>query len=466
MSDIKPIDTDTDTDTVLYTDTDTDTAPGDVPQTPPAPDVEAKLPPGKTALVGLQQLLVSNVWLDPLFIAGVGGLSAGLSANLVAVTFLAAGLATLVQTWRLVRLPIVEGPSSAFDAMAIAAAKSGQLAAATTGLVIGAALVFLAAVTGVLGSVRRFFTPAVTGTVMLLVGLVLAQFTFLEFFGGEPSAPGFAAPATVLIAVVTCGAVYALGRGRTRPYAFLLALALGDGLAGVFGRLDFGVAADAAWFGLPSFLPYGPLTFDAGLTVTMTVIFLVAVIEAIGCYEATAEHTGRTLTSRRLGAGVAGEAGGSLVSGLFGGFGTTAYAQNLGVVQMTGVASRRAVRATALIMITLAFCPKIGAFLVATPAPVVGGLFLPAAAAVCLAGLRLIGKVLDDQRRLLFVALALMAGLGLPTLGRPFLDHLPSVLADLAGQGVVVGTVTVLALEILGGQRSSGPTTRSTSGGR
>ncbi|MEU5884673.1 solute carrier family 23 protein [Spirillospora sp. NPDC047279] len=416
--------------------------------------IDDRPPLGRSLLLGAQQVLVSNVWLDALFIAGVGGLSAGLATSLVTITFLAAGLTTLVQTLRLVRLPIVEGPSSAFDAMAISAARSGSLAVASTGLIIAAAIVLLASVTGVLHRIRSVFTPAVTGTVLVLVGLLLAQFTFLEFFGGDTASPDFATPATLGLAlattvtVVVCG--YLLPGGRARTVSFLVALVVGDLLALAAGRLDFAQVGRAAWFALPDPLPYGALSFDLGVTVVMTVIFLAAVAEAIGTYQAVAELTGEELTGRRLSGGVAGEAAGSMVAGFFGGFGTTAYAQNLGLMKLTRVASRHTVRIAAVMMILLAFSPKVAAVLVATPAPVVGGLFLPAAATVVFSGVSTLGRIgRDDERSALVAAVALMAGLGVPALGEPLLKALPGTLADLTSQGIVVGTVTAVVLQLL-----------------
>gem|GEM_PF-6530809 len=263
--------------------------------------IDDRPPLGRSLVLAVQQVLVSNIWLDALFIAGVGGLSAHLATSLVTVTFLAAGLATLVQTLKLVRLPIVEGPSSAFDAMAIAAARSGQLAAASTGLIIGSGIVLIASLSGVLHRIRAIFTPAVTGTVIVLVGLLLAQFTFLEFFGGNTAAPTFAKPMTLAIAL----------------------------------------------------------------------------------------------------------------------------------------------------MIAMAFSPKVAAVLVSTPAPVVGGLFLPAAATVVWSGIATLGRVRTDDRATLVATVALMAGLGVPSLGAPLVKALPGPLADLASQGIVVGTVTAIALQVI-----------------
>src|SRR5207253_9943184 len=102
----------------------------------------------QAVVMGFQHVLVSNVWLDPVFVAAVGGLSAGLAGNLINAIFLAAGLVTLTQSTRLVRLPIVEGPSAAFDGLMIGFAKGGQLAMATTGLLIGGVILFVVAASG------------------------------------------------------------------------------------------------------------------------------------------------------------------------------------------------------------------------------------------------------------------------------------------------------------------------------
>src|SRR5579859_4555512 len=169
--------------------------------------------------LGFQHVLVSNVWLDPVFVAAVGGLAAAQRGNLVNAIFLAAGLVTLTQSTRLVRLPIVEGPSAAFDGLMINFAKAGQLAMATTGLLIGGLIVLVIAASGLLGLVRRLFSPAVTGAVILLVGIALAGFTLEEFLGGSPSSADFGSPPTLLIGTATLLTVVVLssfGRGPLR----------------------------------------------------------------------------------------------------------------------------------------------------------------------------------------------------------------------------------------------------------
>lgn len=99
----------------------------------------------QNVLLGFQHVLVSNVWLDPVFVAGAIGLPIALSSNMINAIFIVSGLVTLVQATRLVRLPVVQGPSAAFDALMIAAGTAGMLGAASSSILI-ASLVFLVAV--------------------------------------------------------------------------------------------------------------------------------------------------------------------------------------------------------------------------------------------------------------------------------------------------------------------------------
>lgn len=412
-------------------------------------DIEEVIPFKRRFALGAQQALVSNAWLDPIFIASVAGFSAALATNLVTATFLAAGVVTVVQSTRLVKLPIVQGPSSAFSPLAIGYYKAGTLSSASLGVLIAAALVFLTAVTGQLAKLRRLLSPAVSGTIITLVGIALAGFTFMEFFGGIGT-PNYGTPSSLIIASATTVAVVicaAVG-GTVRMFGFLIALALGNLLALCFGMLDFSSVGAAPWVALPTLLPYGELVFDPAITLTMCIVFVVAVVEAMGMYEATARLTNTELTDRRVNMGIAGEAGGTMLAALIGGFGTTAYAQNLGVVKMTGVGSRHVIRVAGLIFIVLAFLPKVAAILVATPAPVVGGLFLPAAATVIMAGIQLAGKERRSPVKNLVAPLGLMAGLGIPALSGSLAPSLPPILGEMIGHSIVVGSVVVILAEL------------------
>ena len=101
-------------------------------------------------LAGLQHVFVSNVWLDPIYVATAAGLSLSLSTNLVNTIFIVSGLVTLTQVTRLVKLPIIQGPSASFDALMISAGKTGQLAAASGSILLSALIVFGLSITGLI----------------------------------------------------------------------------------------------------------------------------------------------------------------------------------------------------------------------------------------------------------------------------------------------------------------------------
>lgn len=401
--------------------------------------------------LGFQHVLVSNVWLDPVFVAAVAGLPLALAGNMVNAIFLAAGIVSLIQSTRLVRLPVIEGPSATFDPLMISFGKAGQLAQATTGILFGGAIIFLISVSGLLGRVRSVFTPVVTGTVTLLVGIALAQFTLVEFLGGNTASPDFAGVGSLTIACSTMLAVIVFsvfGRGVLQRYAFVWALVLGDAVAAAFGRLDFSAASSAGWLGIPKFLPYGGLKFEWDAAIIFLLAFVVAVFEAVAVYFAAAEIVGTEITDQRLNRGIAGAAAGSMVSALFGGFATTAYAQNVGLLRLTKIGTRHAVTYAGAIFLVLAFVPKLGALLAATPDPVVGGIFLPAAGSLIVVGIDLLAKMAPTERNYMVAGLAVMLGVGLPLMGDPLFSKLSRDWSLLLSQQIVVGAVVAIVLQL------------------
>ncbi|MFC5447105.1 uracil-xanthine permease family protein [Paenibacillus aestuarii] len=397
-------------------------------------------------LLGLQHVFVSNVWLDPLFIAAMIGLPLAASSNLVNAIFIAAGVVTLTQATRLAKLPIVQGPSAAFDSLMISAGKANSLAAASGGILISAAIVFIMSITGLIGKLQRWFTPAVSGTVICVVGVALSHFTMYEFLGGSPGTPSFLSSTTLSLSIPTALIVLVLshfGRGWIRRYAFLIALLAGDVIAAMLGIMDTSSLSSKSWLGFPEFLPYGALTFNGGMTVTFLIAYLVAVIEAMGVYQAAAETAHIRLDAKRIRLGFAGEAAGSMLSAFLGGFPTTAYAQNVGLLRLTGSGSRYPVIAAGILFLVLGVVPKAGALLALTPEAVVGGLFLPAAAGLFMSGISLLMRMEKTEANFTIVGLSLLLAIALPG---NFTD-MPGVWGTILSNQILIGACSVLLLQ-------------------
>jgi len=68
----------------------------------------------------------------------------------------------------------------------------------------------------------------------------------------------------------------------------------------------------------------------------------------------------------------------------------TTYAQNIGVIATTGVASRRVIQAAAGLLIIYGLSPKCGALLLLIPRPIVGAVFMTICGMIATAGLKLL----------------------------------------------------------------------------
>lgn len=418
--------------------------------------VEDKLPPGKTVVLALQHVFVSNVWLDPVFVAAMIGLPLALSSNMVNAIFIAAGLVTLTQATRLAKLPIIQGPSAAFDALLINAGTTGGLAAASGGILVSAFIAFILSITGVIGKLGKLFTKCVTGSVITIVGLGLASFALYEFLGGAAGEPMFLDSSVLTVSIITTLLVLGFslfGRGFVRRYAFILAVVIGDILAAFFGLLDFTGLGTAAWFGLPHFMPYGPLEFKIGTIITFFIAYCVAMSEAMGVYTAASELTGKPLTKKTLKLGFAGEAVGSMIAPLIGGFTTTAYAQNVGVMRMTRVASRHPIVVAGIIFLILGFIPKAGALLALTPSAVIGGIFLPASASIIFTGIETLGGMEKTEANYMTASFSILLAMCLPSA----IAGVTGYAGNLLTNGILVGAIAALlfqtAFSVLGSKK-------------
>ncbi|CAM2918582.1 solute carrier family 23 protein [Paenibacillus sediminis] len=410
--------------------------------------IEDKLPFGKSLLFGLQHVFVSNVWLDPIFIAAMIGLPLTQSANIVNAIFIGAGLVTLVQATKLVRLPVVQGPSAAFDALMISTGKAGGLAAAGGGIVLSALIVFVMAITGILGRLKILFTPVVSGTVIFVVGIALSGFTLSEFLGGTPDSPGFASSTTLLMSIPTALTVIILsvfGKGRWKSYAFLIGLLVGDFIALLLGKINFGIVGEKSWFSIPQLFPYGKFEMNWATFLPFFIAYMAAVIEGMGVYQAAADMTNVELDRRRIRYGFAGESIGSIISTFFGGFPTTAYAQNVGLLRLTGVGSRYPVMIAAVIFIILGFVPKAGALLALTPDAVIGGIFLPAAASLVFTGISILSRIEKTDANYIIAGLSILLAIALP----PYGSGIKGLIGTMLSNSVIVGAVCSIVLHIL-----------------
>lgn len=418
--------------------------------------LEDRVPPGAALLVGFQQVtaMVVGTITPPLLLAGSLKFEASVTAYLISLALLSSALGTFLQCRR--RGPVgsgllsVTGTSFAFIGVLTQAWHAGGLA-----LMFGLSCLtapLQIAFSPLLPRLRRVFTPLVSGVVVLLIGTSLIPTAYYNLaLPLRPDAPpwlGLVIGAGV-VAIVTVA--QATGRAWARIAGIALGVLGGVAACALCGALPEPPPGDGAWFTHIGFLPHG-FSFRWELALPFAFVYLVSMLEAIGDMTATAQLSGLPTTGpehgKQVSGGVLADGLTSTVSALFGGFPSATYAQNNGVIQLTGVASRRVGYYMAAMLAVLGLVPAVGRWISVVPPPVIGALAMMLFGLVAVSGLRLILSEGLGNREGMIVALSLGVGLGLPT--QPaLLASLPNWLHALFESGISAGGLTALGLNIV-----------------
>ena len=432
--------------------------------------VDAVLPARRLVPLSLQHVLVmyAGAVAVPLVVGRALNLSPAQLALLISADLVACGFATLIQTLGLpkvgIRLPIVMGVTFASISPMLAMIATGNADGASPQDVLrgiyGAVIVagvfgfFLAPF---VGRVSRLFPPAVTGTVILSIGLSLMRVGINWTAGGQPTDLGYGAPAHLLLALLTLGVVLCLmrfGHGLVRSGAVLVGTIAGTFIAGAMGHVDLTPVREAAWFALVRPFQFGLPTFQLPASIAMCLVMMTVMIESFGMFMAAGQMVGRPVDRRQMVRGLRGDAAGTLLGGVFNTFPYTSFAQNIGLLSITGVRSRFVCAGAGVILLALGFCPKLAALVAAVPLPVLGGAALVMFGMIAATGIRILGSVELTFERLVTVAVSIAVGL-IPVLSDRFFQAMPDALAPLLHSGIVLASISAVGLNAFFSGRAS-----------
>jgi len=417
-------------------------------------------------LAALQHLLaiIVPIVTPGLLICQALGVSARDTNMIVSMSLVISGIATFVQCRRMgpfgAGLLIVQGTSFNFVGPLIAGGalmvQQGTpveaVMAAIFGVVIAGSFVEIG-ISRILPFVKKLITPLVTGIVVLMIGLTLIKVGLISMGGGYGAMANgtFANGENLMLSGLVLAIIVVLNRIPVtwmRSAAIVIALAMGYVLAGYLGRLDFTGMHQAALFQVPTPLQFG-LGFSWALFIPMLVIYLVTSLEAIGDVTATSKVSRQPvegpLWMQRIKGGVLVNGVNSMLAGLFNTFPSSIFAQNNGVIQLTGIASRHIGVWIAAMLVLLGLFPTVAGVIQAVPEPVLGGAAMVMFGAVAASGINILASVDLDRRALLIIAVSLALGLGVAQVPE-FLAHMPGALRNVLESGVATGGICALVL--------------------
>lgn len=408
----------------------------------------------ETVFAALQHLLAIFVAIitPPLIIANAIQLDQETTSFLVSMSLMVSGVATFIQCRRLGKigcgLLCIQGTSFSFIGPIITAGLAGGLPAIFGATVAGSVVEMF--VSRILKYARRIITPLVSGIVVTLIGMSLIKVGIISCGGGNASAPDFGSLQNIGIALMVLVLIIIFNRSSNRFLrmgSIVIGLIVGYAVSWWLGMVDFSSIQSYAGINYPQPFKYG-LSFDFSSILGLGLVYLITSIEAYGDITANSLISeepveGETFIQRAEG-GILADGFNSMIAGLFfSSFPNSIFAQNNGMIQLTGVASRYVGYFIAALLIILGVFPAIGNVFSLMPAPVLGGATLLMFGTVAAAGIRIIASQTINRKATLVMAISFAMGLSVEMVP-DILKQLPDSLQCIFSSGITTGGLTAI----------------------
>ncbi|UJF17688.1 purine permease [Vibrio sp. SS-MA-C1-2] len=416
--------------------------------------LDEKPPHGLTLLLALQHMLASigGIVAVPLIVGGSIGLPPNEVINLISAALFVSGAVTIVQCLGIgpfgVRLPAVMGCSFAFLGTCIAVGQEHGMSGIMGASLVGSLVVVFSSFYMV--QLRKLFPSLVSGVVVTLIGLTILPVA-MDWIGNAPiDSPEFAQPKNIFLAFVSLAIVMAVSvycKGAIAASAIVIGLVGGYLIAIPMGMVDVASIGEAQWFATPKPLKYG-LSFSIPAIISMSLVFIVVVAEAMGDFVALGANCHKNLDGKDLKRGLIVDGLGSTFGALMSAMPVANFAQNVGIVGLSGVASRFVVAVTGGLLIVAGLFPKFAALAITIPPPVLGGVGFVMFGMIAYAGIRMMVQAADSRRNAIVVCVGLASGLAV-TMRPELLNHFPDDLKMIFHSGITTGTAASVVLNLI-----------------
>ncbi|GAB3620066.1 nucleobase:cation symporter-2 family protein [Glutamicibacter endophyticus] len=423
---------------------------------PAARPEDERLSAGRTVAYGFQHVLTmyGGIIAPPLVMGGAAGMGTAEMGVLVASCLFIGGLATFLQTLGLpffgAQLPLVQGTSFSGVATMIAILNGGGGMPAVFGAVLASGAIGIV-IAPFFARLLRYFPPVVTGVVITIIGVSLFPVTADWAMGGATAGEDYGSMKHIALAAITLVILLVLSKSGVPALSrlsILLSIVLGTVVAAFMGMADFSQVLEGDIFAFPTPFAFGAPVFEIGAIISMMIVILVTYTETTADMLAVAEITGSKVDSKRIANGLRADMLSSTVAPIFNTFTQSAFAQNVGLVAITGVKSRFVVAAGGGILVVLGLLPVLGRVVASIPAPVLGGAGIVLFGSVAAAGIRTLAKVRDDNMNMLIIATSLAFGC-IPMVKPDFYATFPAWVGTIFQSSISSATIMAVLLNVI-----------------
>ena len=404
--------------------------------------------------IQLAVLCISGVVLTPAIVVQAAGGAESYLTWAVFGAVLVSGISTVVQAYRIGYIGagyvLAMGTSGAFIAVCVTAIAEGGPAMLATLVIISSLFQFMLAWR--LSMFRRILTPAVSGTVIMLIPVTVMPIVFSMLTQVPSNAPERSAAVSATVTALVICAIALKAKGILRLWAPVIGILIGTAVASFYGLYDFQKISDASWIGIPDGqwpgfdLSFGPVFW--GLLPAFIFVTLVGAIETVGdgvAIQRVSWRTPRAIDFRAVQGAVGADGLGNFLSGLMGTVPNTTYSTSISVTAMTGVGARRVGIALGITFVLVAFFPKALAVVLAIPGPVAAAYITVLLALLFVVGMRVVIQDGTDYRKALVVGMAFWVGVGFQN-GLIFPELVHGFAGGILENGMTAGGLTAILL--------------------
>ena len=424
----------------------------------------------ETVFAALQHLLAIFVAIitPPLIISSALKFDLATTGYLVSMSLFVSGLATLIQCRRFgpigAGLLCIQGTSFSFISPIIGAGMLGMVNHKMN-VELGLSYIFSAClvasvvemvVSRLLPYTRKIITPLVSGIVVTLIGMCLIKAGISSCGGGQTAIDNhtFGSMRYLGLALLVLVSIIFFNRSSNRflrMASIVLGLLIGCVAAYALKMIDFSTLKGSGGIIIPTIFKYG-FRLDWGAVIGLGLIYLVTAVEAYGDITANSLISGEPVEGpvflKRAQGGVLADGFNSLLAAVFNSFPNSIFAQNNGMIQLTGVASRYVGYFIAGALVLLGLFPVVGRVFSLIPAPVLGGATLLMFGTVAAAGIRIIASTEITRKAVLVMAISFAMGLSVELVPN-ILDKMPAMIKTIFSSGITTGGLTAIIANAL-----------------
>ena len=381
-------------------------------------------------LAGAQHVLTlfGATTLVPLIVGPAMGMDQTQVAMFISCVYFAMGICTLIQVSPFGSgLPIVQGSSFSFippimTIVGIYSAQGANVVMQYVGgaLIAGGVCLLLLGHFGFIGKIRRYVGPITVGTTIMAIGFSLAD-TAVSFNAAKYW------PASLAVVAL----IFLFGLGTKHRYVNIFSVLMSVAAvwmacfilsaAGVFKEghpvyISLANVKSAKWFQFTGLAPWGMPKFSLVAFGAILAGFFSVILESIGDYFNVCNAANLPDPSEtQINKGIRAEGLGCIFGGLTGAVACTSYTENIGLIGLTGIASRWVVRMGAILLVCMSMIGKFGALIATLPSPIIGGCYIALFGTIGALGIQNLTRAdMQKQRNVMIVGFSFLMALGLP----------------------------------------------------